>query len=789
MRFKLLLSITVSSAWLLLPGCNTTDAPNDDNLETEEAATRAASNVKDKSPDSDLKALEFVTGSHAALNHAVQDVHAILVAQERQTQGDSNSTVKAWYDAMTQSRGAFGKMAFEGWVRAYAEQLGKVVDPTVMARLLIAESKSGAVSPYMTDAALTTDVALKPQLRALVSKWLKTETVSPPSQKGEMPSQPGIPSSDPLLIKTAAGYCLSSKDSTWTQWRDTLAPTIQQYWLALTTHICGRNVAAAIQTYKVAYATLGKKLATQSLAVEAAGRCATLQRANGHRIEAADTYSDLVALWDNPGVTPASLGLDSPVAMSLRRIDETLWASRYRALIGDLENAKIFAQLGLSLAKDTRAHRRQLKKGQRDQLASLTVDAYHTLASRILVEQRQFASAVSLTILALKTPDLSMEWRDRLAWAAGVYEYLDGNFASAQKHWQKVLANSPDESQRIAASFWIARCLEKQGRKTEAELAITALMTQSPLSYYSTIAAEEAKLATKADWQKVIGDLDGLAPVLAERKDFHLQSLRASPELGRLLARAEILVAARLQRMARLAVSELEAEMTNKLQFKESLSSFVYLSRLQYRAGAYLAAIGTTSRLAKNNPEFWHQWPEQLLIFFPQPYADLYTQNAASNELPRSLLLGISRQESGFTPDIRSHANAVGLMQLIHPTARKYAIELGLSAEHLDEQLKDPAVNIRIGTHYLKQLNSNYKGFSPAVYGGYNAGEFAMDAWLKRRSHSDSLLFVELVPFGETREYIKNVWRNVAVYDRLSGITPPLQEPGFDLGFAAFEGA
>ena len=170
MRFKLLLSITVSSAWLLLPSCNTTDAPNDDDIEAKETAPHTASHVKDKAPDSDLKALELVTGNRAALNHAVQDVHAILVAQERQTQGDTNSTVKVWYDALIQSRGAFGKMAFEGWVRAYAEQLGKVVDPTVMARLLIAESKNGTVSPYMTDAGLTTDVAFKPQLRALVSK-------------------------------------------------------------------------------------------------------------------------------------------------------------------------------------------------------------------------------------------------------------------------------------------------------------------------------------------------------------------------------------------------------------------------------------------------------------------------------------------------------------------------------------------------------------------------------------------------------------------------------------------
>jgi soluble lytic murein transglycosylase len=92
---------------------------------------------------------------------------------------------------------------------------------------------------------------------------------------------------------------------------------------------------------------------------------------------------------------------------------------------------------------------------------------------------------------------------------------------------------------------------------------------------------------------------------------------------------------------------------------------------------------------------------------------------------------------------------------------------MGLSTASLEQDLKNPALNIKLGSHYLKVLSLNYKGFAPAIYAGYNAGEFAVDLWLKRRAHTDPLMFVELVPFGETKDYVKNVWRNIVVYRHL----------------------
>src|SRR5262249_16633183 len=156
-------------------------------------------------------------------------------------------------------------------------------------------------------------------------------------------------------------------------------------------------------------------------------------------------------------------------------------------------------------------------------------------------------------------------------------------------------------------------------------------------------------------------------------------------------------------------------------------------------------------------------WPEQLLVFFPMPYLDSFQRASLDTGLDRELLLAITRQESAFTVDARSGANAIGLMQLIPPSGERFAKQLGLSGP-IQELLHSPEANIRLGSTYLRVLNLQFKGFPPAVYGAYNAGEYAMDGWMARRGHSDPLMFVELIPFGETKDYVRNVWRNLMIY-------------------------
>ena len=805
-RLNVCAIIATIASLVAAPACTTTNDDNGPILGAAPSAmeksppspdpTEVAKTNDPGSPAFALRSLERVTAGHPELSADVSDIHALLNAANKSALGDKAGAQAAWFEALTLARSGFGKMALEGWLKAYTDNLGRTSDPMVLARLIAAETRNGSVSPYMIGKGLTSDEAILQVLRTTVPQWLTadpTATQARPESKFPVPQPPAsatLPSDDPVLRKTAMKVCKAHAQTAaaWTNWSASLSDDVRAYWQALLTDLCGSGTNLAIQSYQQVYPKLAAGPETLAMAIEAAGRLAALQRANGLRTEAAATYSELVGLWAIEGLPAGAFGLDIH-AQTLRRIDETLWAARYRSLVGDYEHAKIYAQSALDQTKLMAVKRNQLKPSVREQLASLKADAYHTLAFRVAVEQHQFTSALSLTLLSLDTPDLSKEWQERLTWAAGLYDYLDGNFANARQRWQGLLSRTHEDSLQAALKFWLARVSAKLGDNAGAKTQMIALIRQYPLSYYSVVAGHEAGLQDGPAWLVPFGSLQGLNRTLVPPRDFRLQALRQSAILRPLLSRAEVLTAANLGPFARAAVNELEQALAPGGDIQQKSLLYVYLSRLHFRAGNYLAAINLTTKLAKHDPGFWAAWPDQLLINFARPFSAEYSYSAESSGVAKAVLLGISRQESGFTPDIRSSANALGLMQLIPPTARRFAGQLGLHSDPIEDLLKDPATNIRIGAHYLKFLGGHFKNFPPAIYAGYNAGEYAVDLWLRRRAHSDPLAFIELIPFGETKDYVKGVWRNVIIYSEIEKAGLTQEQPGFDLGFAGVVGA
>ena len=81
--------------------------------------------------------------------------------------------------------------------------------------------------------------------------------------------------------------------------------------------------------------------------------------------------------------------------------------------------------------------------------------------------------------------------------------------------------------------------------------------------------------------------------------------------------------------------------------------------------------------------------------------------------------------------------------------------------------MRNPGYNLAIGAAYLSELDIRYRGFRPAVYAAYNAGEYAADAFAERRNDGDPMMFIELIPFSETNAYVKSVMRNEFVYAHL----------------------
>ena len=157
-----------------------------------------------------------------------------------------------------------------------------------------------------------------------------------------------------------------------------------------------------------------------------------------------------------------------------------------------------------------------------------------------------------------------------------------------------------------------------------------------------------------------------------------------------------------------------------------------------------------------------------LRFTYPDAYAARVKRNAELRGIDPRIVWAVMREESTFRPGIRSPADAVGLMQIIPPTAARLGAEMGIS--DAAAKLDNPRVNIRLGTYYLAWLMKRYEGNPSRAVAGYNAGEEAVDRWLTELSPAtlkEQDAFIEDIPYGETRNYVKKVLKSYQVYRRL----------------------
>jgi soluble lytic murein transglycosylase len=148
--------------------------------------------------------------------------------------------------------------------------------------------------------------------------------------------------------------------------------------------------------------------------------------------------------------------------------------------------------------------------------------------------------------------------------------------------------------------------------------------------------------------------------------------------------------------------------------------------------------------------------PQEILtVIFPIEYWDLLRQHAAARKLDPYLVAALVAQESTFQADVRSSANAWGLMQIIPATGRRVAASLGIRP-FSTYRLVEPEVNVRIGTTYFATLLNRFGDVAPAL-AAYNAGENRASRWLAERPGFDREEFIDDIPFPETQNYVKRI--------------------------------
>jgi soluble lytic murein transglycosylase len=161
---------------------------------------------------------------------------------------------------------------------------------------------------------------------------------------------------------------------------------------------------------------------------------------------------------------------------------------------------------------------------------------------------------------------------------------------------------------------------------------------------------------------------------------------------------------------------------------------------------------------------------------FAYPKDALPDAKGSKVDIERALVYAVSRQESEFNPRARSHAGALGLMQMMPGTARQVTKKLGLKYRKA-ALLDQPSYNVTLGTAFLGDLLKRFNGSYISTIAGYNAGPGRISQWNKRygnplKGEVEPVDWIESIPFNETRNYVKRVLENVQVYRTLFGVEP-----------------
>jgi tetratricopeptide (TPR) repeat protein len=195
----------------------------------------------------------------------------------------------------------------------------------------------------------------------------------------------------------------------------------------------------------------------------------------------------------------------------------------------------------------------------------------------------------------------------------------------------------------------------------------------------------------------------------------------------------------------------------------KSPQDLLHLSRLcaQYGADRYSILFSLRVKKAAKNKNIM-EWPYEL---FRLMYPVRYTFTIMDQQIELSLCLAMIWQESLFDPEALSSANAKGLMQIIPPTARAIASDLKVQSYSLN----DPSVSIRFGCYYFTKLLNDFNSV-PLSLAGYNAGPVRAKRWIKQDPNYEIDEFIELIPYNETRNYVKSILNRRIIYKKLVGI-------------------
>ncbi len=363
----------------------------------------------------------------------------------------------------------------------------------------------------------------------------------------------------------------------------------------------------------------------------------------------------------------------------------------------------------------------------------------------------------------------------RRAWSAFRADRLD----DARRMFEPLAARGDD-----GARYWTAQIDERQGQYWDSMIALSDLASEDPPTYYGLWA--RARLARAVSGLDSPVELDGrpaqtpLAPadeaVVAALGDL----VQAHGDAFPWLARARALYLAGLRTDAAEEIRALEGAYRQARGLPPRNGGILRLWRAPrpwIRVGDELrrtraslpreavrklatvaAACGDAGLATRLDHPGWN-----LRALHVRAYPDMVLGASGRHHIDPDLVWAVMFRESGFNRDAISHANAIGLMQVIPPTGRAIAASRGI--EGFDpSDLTDPEVSVDFGAYYLSGLLDRFDGRLPLAIAGYNGGPHNVDRWLALRPDAPMDEFLEEIPFTETKRYVRRVLVSLAIF-------------------------
>jgi len=358
---------------------------------------------------------------------------------------------------------------------------------------------------------------------------------------------------------------------------------------------------------------------------------------------------------------------------------------------------------------------------------------------------------------------------------AGIIRYRQGNYPKALQDFQRSLSLAADSSQRARALLWSGKAYQAAGDSANTQTAWQQAQAIDASAYYSLRARdlldgrEPFALAPSYNLNYDLGaERNEAASWL--RVKFDLPANTDLSGLGTLDSDARLRRGTEFWQLGLYDEARVEFESLRDTVKTNPADSF-RLGNYLLDLGAYRPAIFAIREVLTLAGMDDHSASLTAPIYFKHVryglyYADSVWSSAAENAIDPLFVTSLIRQESLFEGFVHSSAGARGLMQIIPTTGASIATNMGWPPNYSEDDLYSPYISIRMGTYYLNTNRLLLDGDLYAALAAYNGGPGNAQVW-KDLAKGDPDLFLEVVRFGETRDYIRGIYEIYSIYRSL----------------------